>query len=51
MPIKDREMRRESESSEERDQDQVQNGEDRKRPSHIVSNTEKKKKKKESPRR
>lgn len=38
-------MRRESESSEERDQDQVQNGEDRKHPSHKVSNTEKKKKK------
>lgn len=43
MPIKDREMRRESESSEEQDQDQVQNGEDRKCPSHTVSNTEKKK--------
>lgn len=39
-------MRRESESSEEQDQDQVQNGEDRKHPSHTVSNTEKKKKKK-----
>lgn len=38
-------MRRESESSEERDQDQVQNGEDRKHPSHKVSNNEKKKKK------
>lgn len=35
-------MRRESASSEERDQDQIQSGEDRKHPSHIVSNTEKK---------
>lgn len=38
MPIKDHEMRCESESSEE--QDQVQNGDDRKCPSHAAFNPE-----------
>lgn len=38
MPIKDHEMRCDSESSEE--QDQVQNGDDRKCPSHAVFNPE-----------